>query len=197
MPDYGDYKVHPLADQFPLIENKEFTKLVRDIEKIGLRNSIVLSPDAKTIVDGRNRFLACIEARVDPHFRILGEHYTPEMIIDFIVSENLRRRDLTTGQKAFLGIAAEKAYAELREQLVHVQNDRFEEYGNDGLNSARPPQDGQFGRSAYKAAKDVGVSPDSIKKAKKLENEAPELAGKVRTGDWFAVKEGDNEWWTI
>ncbi|MDN5931333.1 MAG: ParB N-terminal domain-containing protein, partial [Pseudonocardia sp.] len=112
MTDYGPYSVHPLADAFPLIEGEEFALLVKDIKNNGLGTPIVLSPDRSTIVDGRNRYRACTEATVDPIFHTLPASYSDEQIIDYIVSENLRRRDLNAGQRDFLALEVESHYAQ-------------------------------------------------------------------------------------
>jgi ParB-like chromosome segregation protein Spo0J len=68
LPDYGKFKVHPIADRFDLLPDDEFRELVQDIGHNGLQSAIVLAGDNLTIVDGRNRYLACVEARVDPRY---------------------------------------------------------------------------------------------------------------------------------
>jgi hypothetical protein len=57
---------HPLADLFPLMEGREFDELAADIKVNGLHECIVLLDDQ--ILDGRNRYRACIAAGVEPLF---------------------------------------------------------------------------------------------------------------------------------
>jgi hypothetical protein len=87
---------HPLANRFPLIEGEEFDNLVDDIRTHGQRDPIVLF-DGK-ILDGRNRYRACLEARREPKSRLFdpAKEGSPEA---FVISVNLKRRHLTGKQK--------------------------------------------------------------------------------------------------
>jgi ParB-like chromosome segregation protein Spo0J len=94
----SELRFHPLADIFPLMEGEEFDALVADIKAHGLREPIVLL-DGK-ILDGRNRYRACLAAGVEPtrekHF---SAHHSTGEALAFIISRNIHRRHLTAEQK--------------------------------------------------------------------------------------------------
>ena len=56
--------VHPLAEVLPLIEGAEFDELVASVKANGLRDPIIMFEGA--ILDGRNRYRACLAAGVEP-----------------------------------------------------------------------------------------------------------------------------------
>jgi ParB-like chromosome segregation protein Spo0J len=90
---------HPLADMFPLLEGQDFADLVADIRENGLRQEEDIDVDvAGRIIDGRNRYLACIEAGVEPRF--YTRRFREEAALAaFIISKNVHRRHLTAEQK--------------------------------------------------------------------------------------------------
>ena len=92
-----EYEYHELANIFPLIEGEEFEKLVDDIKANGLLNPIVLYEGQ--ILDGRNRFNACLEAGIQPLFL----EYEGNNPLNHVVSLNLTRRHLSESQRALVG----------------------------------------------------------------------------------------------
>lgn len=89
-------RVHPLADAFPLIDGPLFDELVASIRANGLRHPIVLLNGE--ILDGRNRYLACEAAGVEPRF----EDFTGNDPLAFVIDENLTRRHLNESQRAMV-----------------------------------------------------------------------------------------------
>jgi hypothetical protein len=93
---------HPLANIFPLLTGEEFAGMVADIKQKGLIENIILTPDG-LILEGRNRYRACLEAGVEPKFETTRE--PQENWLSFIISKNVHRRHLTASQRA--AVAAE------------------------------------------------------------------------------------------
>ena len=148
-------KFHPLADLFPLLEGADFDALVADIKAHGQREPITLYKGE--ILDGRNRYRACLEAGVKP---FMGELDDDADLVAFVVSANLRRRHLTDDQRAM--VAA---------KLVTCKP-------GDNQHSAGART------SQAEAAKLLNVSPDKVKRvAKVLKDGAPELRAAAEQGE--------------
>jgi N6-adenosine-specific RNA methylase IME4 len=89
-------KIHPAADVFPLLGDTEFDALVADIKTHGLITAITVFRDK--ILDGRNRYRACLEANVEPRF----VEFEGDDPIAFVVSANIKRRHLDESQRAMI-----------------------------------------------------------------------------------------------
>lgn len=174
-----DYPAHPAADIFPLLEGEELQALADDIKQRGLTNPVWLYEDperGRVVLDGRNRLKACALAGVEPRMRF----YQGSDPIGFSVAENLRRRHLTAGQRAFVGAEIEPLYAAEAKarQLATLKQ-------NASLTSESVPADLPERRereSRERAAKVSGASGRGISQAKRVAAEAPDLAAKVRSG---------------
>lgn len=88
---------HPLAELFPLIEGAEFDELVASIKTNGLRDPIVIYEGS--ILDGRNRYRACIAAGVEPR----TEKFQGADVVAFVLDKNLHRRHLNETQRGYIG----------------------------------------------------------------------------------------------
>jgi hypothetical protein len=87
---------HAAADCFPLLSRERQAELEADIHDQGLLEAIVLHENK--ILDGRCRYLACKAAGIEPRFGRYNGHDP----VGYLVSRNLQRRDLTTGQRAII-----------------------------------------------------------------------------------------------
>ncbi len=85
---------HPLGKLFPPMSDEELRDLAKDIAKRGLLDP-VYRYEGK-ILEGGNRYKACGLAGVEPRF----EEYVGNDPIGFVISKNVKRRHLTTSQRA-------------------------------------------------------------------------------------------------
>jgi len=145
---------HPVANIFPMMTDEDYEALKADIRQYGLKNPIWIYEDQ--VLDGRNRWRACNELGIQPNYhRFYPGKASP---VDFVVSMNLHRRHLTTGQRS--AIAQELATA------THGGN-----HAKEGIPSLE------------ETAELMGVSRDSAVKARLVANEAPDLYQALKNGE--------------
>lgn len=169
------YELHPLCTLFPRVTGAEFDALVQDIRANGLRQPIVLHNDM--ILDGGNRYRACLEAGVQPHF----EHYEGESIVAFVLSANLHRRHLSAGQQAAI-VASAQDWAKAQKQGGTGANQHKEQTGNvAGLQTVaqRAAESGASERTQRMADKVAKASPDLAKKVAHGEVSLPKALAQV------------------
>lgn len=153
---------HPVANIFPLMTGEAFQALVDDINLNGLRESIWTHEEK--IVDGRNRFNACMKAGVSPTYR---DWDGKGSLIEFVVSLNLHRRHLSESQRAMVG-------AKLA-NISHGGN-RRSEFQDSNMNLEPVTNDD--------AAEMLNVSRHSVSTARVIRKEGiPEVVAAVESGE--------------
>lgn len=163
-----DRPYHPAANLFPLLEGPEFDELKADIAANGLLEPIWLHPD-ESIIDGRNRHRACIETLTQPEFRTWDGQGS---LVALVVGLNLKRRHLTSSQRAAISLdvlpmleAEAKGRQGARTDIVEIV----------------PPS--EPGKARDQAADLFQTNPRYVQDAKRLQEQAPDLLGKVRSGE--------------
>lgn len=154
------YESHGIANCWPMIEPEKFAELCDDIAENGLLNSIVLYEGK--ILDGRNRYKACVEVGVEPTFT----EYGGDDPTGHAISLNNMRRDLNPSQRAMV--------AEKLANLSHG-GDRKSDQGSDlSFDSV----------SQSEAAEQMGVSRTLVQKARRVKSGADEgITSMVEEGD--------------
>jgi hypothetical protein len=148
------FEFHEMANLFPMLDADELKALASDIFENGQRERITLFEGK--ILDGRNRYIACLHAGVEPLFT----EYNGRHPVDYVVSLNLKRRHLNESQRAM--VAAKLANLSDGQRADRVA-------GSIDLPTA---------------AKMLNVSEPSIKRAKSVHREAaPEIVKAVENGD--------------
>jgi ParB-like chromosome segregation protein Spo0J len=153
------YELHPLCTLFPRVTGAEFAALVADIRDNGLRQPIVLH--GGMILDGGNRYRACIEAGIEPSFVEFGGGN----LVSFVLSANLHRRHMSAAQQAAI-VASAQNWAEA--QSV-------------GRPKKSAPES-TFLDTTEKRAAQSGASVATQRRADAVAKADPELAAKVAHG---------------
>ena len=155
------YELHPLCTLFPRVTGPEFSALVADIQDNGLRQPIVLHDGM--ILDGGNRYRACIEAGVEPSF----VEFDGDNLVSFVLSANLHRRHLSAGQHAAI-VSSAQDWAKAQTHGGQRRGDQ----------AAKLPLETVADRAAQS-----GTSERTQRMADKVVKADPELAKKVAHGE--------------
>jgi len=195
------YPVHPAADLFPMLPEDELMKLGEDIKKNGLKEPVVLwSHDGGKLdlLDGRNRLDAMELVGIDVFSKKNdaddGGHLDFDLItfagrsVDpytYIISKNIRRRDLTKEQQADLIVKVMKA---AENDLAKVAKSK-----NDLAKSARSfnPEPGKRGGSTKDSFKEKVVEEAAKHGMKGYSGEANRQGTRANT----AAARTQNELW--
>jgi hypothetical protein len=157
---------HPFSAQLPMMSKEELESLTADIRENGQKEPILLFEGK--ILDGRNRYKACLKAGVEP----LTEKFigTREEAKSLSISNNLVRRHLTASQKA----------------MVLVNSGLISDFGGD-----RQYRRGEL--SVRSTAERFGVNHVSVYKALnvKQKDKSGELVQKVLNGE-LSVSAAEN-----
>lgn len=180
-------EVHPVADLFPMLADDELAELAADIKTHGLHEPLWLYDDPQlglVLLDGRNRLAACKIAGVEPTTR----KYTGDTPWQFAISENVRRRHLTTGQQASIayrslpGITAEVKAIEAERQRKAIEAQRSKPEADRPQVKKDEPRSKRAPQSRDKAAKAAGTSGRSVARYQRIAEKAPDLTGQVDAG---------------
>ena len=147
-------RFHPVAAIFPMMLESEFQELKEDILKNGLFEPIWTYQDK--IVDGRNRYKACMAIGVKPKFKKWYNN-NGSSLVDFVISLNLKRRHLNASQKAMSAVDA-LPYFEKEAKKRKISTLKR---GKKNSDRAFIPQRDK-GRSRDQVAKMFGVSPEPV-----------------------------------
>ncbi len=103
-----NYAPHEIANLFPMMSPDEFVDLKEDIKARGLLEPVVLHEGK--ILDGRNRFKACQEVGVAIQF----VDYAGDDPLGDVISWNLKRRHLSSSQRAIYAANALPFFEEIK-----------------------------------------------------------------------------------
>lgn len=172
-------ETHPAADLFPLLGEDELEELAEDIRTHGLLEPVWTCQGR--LLDGRNRVLACERVGV----AVTTREYGGDDPIGFALSLNLKRRHLTTGQKAMLALKVEPLYAaEAAERRATTQGrpKKLEADLPQVSPQPGPVKQRREPQARDRAASTAGTSGRAVAQAKRVAEKAPDLVEKVESG---------------
>ena len=182
------WPAHPAADLFPEPTPDEYRALLEDIRANGVATPVVICDGQ--LLDGRTRLRACEELGIECPYR----EWSGPSPVAYAVSLNLKRRHLTTGQKAAIAVdmlplmeveSRQKMAIARREQWeivkYHTRHGEAEEGSTD-------PVLPMSRRSTTAASKVVGVGRESVEKLKQIQTSSPDLFAQVRSGKLTVTK---------
>jgi ParB-like chromosome segregation protein Spo0J len=157
------YELHPLCTLFPRMQGAEFDALIADIRENGQREPITLYQNM--ILDGGNRYRACIAAGRMPQF----EPFHDGNIVTFVLSKNLHRRHMSAGQQAAI-VASAQDWAKTNTRGGDRRSENFK-VSDDTLKTVKA------------RAATSGASVPTQLRAEKVAKANPQLAAKVARGE--------------
>ena len=167
-----DLTVDPeFRDLIPPLNEEELKLLEESLVADGCESPLIVWNGV--IIDGHNRYMIC--QKHDIPFSIQEKHFdTREEVMLWMLRNQLGRRNLNSYQRSNLALKLEPLLASEAEERQGQRTDL-------GQNSARSSS---MGRTSHKLAELAGVSHDTIKKVKKLNETVDEVTkGKLRRGD--------------
>lgn len=131
------------------------------------------------IIDGRNRFIACLKARVLPEFRQWSSQAGERSLTTYVISRNMKRRHLTVEQRAAAALKAAPFYeAEAKER--QLAGGRTKEKITPASGERAPGE--RAPNTRERLAKDFDVPENKIRQVKQVYDAAPELLDEVASG---------------
>lgn len=158
---------HPAANIFPLMSDEELAGLQADILRNGLLEPVWLHKDGR-ILDGRNRYKACVTLGIKPTFRTWDGDGSATA---FVVSLNLHRRHLSAEQRAAVAV---KMLPMLEAEAKERQGTRTD------LTSGNFFTD--VGKASDVAAVATGTNSHYVSDAKRISETAPEVFDMMSDG---------------
>jgi len=166
-----EIKPHPAADAFPMMDDARYGELLADVRQNGQVMPITVCDGM--ILDGRNRYRACVELGIEPETReYSGDPWA------YAWSMNGARRDLEATVRALIFKRCEDGSAKWAKRLAKIADE-----GNQKKSEAAKA--GKVGRAAAKAFGDLasGLALDADHNDQRLKSGGKAVAREARAAD--------------
>ena len=156
----------------PPLTSSELDELRESLSTQGCRDKLLVWKDHNILLDGHHRYTICHELGLDFEIREIELPSRDDVKI-WIIKNQRGRRNLTPSQLSMLAVKLEAIYSEKAKENMGTRTDLGQDLGQ-----------GEGGRSAEKAAEDMGVSHQTVSFAKNVATKGiPELSQYVESGD--------------
>jgi len=178
--------VHPVANLFPDMTEADFTALVEDIRRHGVKVPVLVH--AGQILDGRHRYRACQQLGITcPTINWNGRDPWLEA-----QSRNLVRRHLSKEQVYAIRKLAGDQFPELSAPIeaakARAKQRKAQAAGQPRGRKALFRSQDSLSESADEIGKYLGVSGTTVKRVDRLARESPQLLAKVAAGELSVKK---------
>ena len=167
---------------FPEASKEDFERLVSDMRKSGYDESLPITIYQGDILDGWNRYRACVELGIQAATTAFDG--TDADALDYTLRTN-KRRNLTSSQWAAVAVEAEQLIASIKEAV------EAERRAKQAATQAATLSDNKLSdssnehetKSAHKVAELFNTNRTYINDAAKLKEERPDAFEKIKTGE--------------
>jgi hypothetical protein len=181
---FKELAIHPIAEAFPRMSDAEYAELKASIKERGVE--VPAWTYQGKLIDGLNRYRACEDLGIELPTR---EWEGKGSLVDFVMSQNVHRRHLTSSQRATLAVDVMPFLKQEAEERQKCGKSADGKRGGRrkknlpqivGEGSGKP--DKHQGEAAVRAAQLAGTNPEYVRKAQQVKEKDPELFDKVRAG---------------
>lgn len=172
-----EIEFHPICECFPLMSEEKLEELAENIKENGLLNPIVTFEEK--ILDGRNRYLACLKVGVEHRFIRLEDILDKLEIQDLVnflekyaVAMNIKRRQLTSAQKVETGLNL-KQLRKKKDEPISEENTIKDILEDNKIVILREYKENK------EIARNISSTPEKVKQVKEIREiakENPEIA---------------------
>jgi len=164
---------------FPAAKAEDYNRLRDDIRDNGYDSKQPIVIYDGEILDGWNRWTACLELRLTPPTRQFDG--TEFEAIGLVMRTN-KRRNLNSGQWATIAVEAEDIIGAIAKQGESERRFKIAASRKDETRQKIAPSEKDLGKTATKAAELFNTNRTYVNQAARIKQAAPEVFEKVKAG---------------
>jgi len=164
---------------FPAAKAEDYNRLKDDIRDNGYDSKQPIIIYEGQVLDGWNRWTACIELKINPPTRQFDGNESEA--IGLVMRTN-KRRNLNSGQWATIAVEAEDIIRAIAKQGESERRLKIAASRKDETRQKIAPSEKDLGKTATKAAELFNTNRTYVNQAARIKQAAPEVFEKVKAG---------------